>query len=890
MSEINERVISGTDRRLVLEAAEVVVSTQFGSTPLLQRQLHVGPAAATRVMDVLEDMRIVGPSQGSRARDVLVRHTDDLPGALYAARPILEELDELEAEGRSRLAPADVLTLPAQATPGPGRDDWLDEILAVDFTTPQDTTPTVDLSKTDPAAAPAEPVEGRVIPAADWEIGEDPEGDRPWIDPRLKTTEGRAARRAYRKRQARRRIRKWAARQSTPHGILQRARRGERRIRTWIKGVEGVKAKSDLTLALTMTKEADRAARRAQIAILDRKTKQDTARLAQQQAGQAVAVAVAAKKKAREKVAGRAALVYGPVAVADVTALGFEGVWGFLGALALNLGAASWFGRDVELTEEQLEKIEQIEAGVPQRFEIGMTPRMFEQMMRQALTEDLKVNISALRVDPQPWGFEIHVWLERMTPEKISAGLDLLEACLPGVRTGSVLLQQSAQSRNECVIRVPGPNPWQAVPELPYRAPQSIATKDIHKAQVGADMSGRPLALPMCRTNVNVVGKSRSGKSTLLRAILDALTATEDQIIIGIDLGSAGSGFGGLRRAMHVVATTPADARRALRWALDVGKGRPALFDTLHMGLNWETSRKRPGIKVVVDEFPALVRESRKGYLDEEGRKVTWDLDGMLAELAITSAKSDVTIVIAGQGVTKEKVKDNTWLTELPVQVLGACDKDDVLEILGGGAMAQGWRSDRLVPAMGDQLNDASVAYVMAGSAYCEPIPYRACYASDDELLRRGNERAKAGLVGIDEDSAKFSPITLEQLMEASDDMLSATGPDDDAVPQLIATIRQIFADAKDPSTGKEPAGFSPEELADALGQVDPERWSLEQFDGEDDDERTTARVDALRKTITAVLAPTGRTWALEKYRKDQPRGYRLKDLKMITGETSEGS
>jgi hypothetical protein len=333
------------------------------------------------------------------------------------------------------------------------------------------------------------------------------------------------------------------------------------------------------------------------------------------------------------------------------------------------------------------------------------------------------------------------------------------------------------------------------------------------------------------------------------------------------------------------VATTAEDAYDALSWALDIGKGRPALFDTLGMGENWVTGPKRPGIKIVVDEFPALVRESRKGYPDpdsDSGRRIPWDLDGMLAEIAITSAKSDVTIVIAGQGITKEKIKDNTWVVELPVQVMGACDKDDINQIVGGGAMAEGWRPDRLLPAMGNQLNDASVAYVLAGAAYCEPIPYRGCYAPDDELTRRGKERAAAGLVDIDQESADLSRIKLADLMAASREALGPVAPA--GPPELITTIRDLFTKAGNP------AGMSKEELAAALADFDPARWGLDRFDGDDEAARTAARVDALRTAITAVLAPTGKTWPLEKYAKDQPRGYRLRDLKAITGEAANGA
>lgn len=346
-----------------------------------------------------------------------------------------------------------------------------------------------------------------------------------------------------------------------------------------------------------------------------------------------------------------------------------------------------------------------------------------------------------------------------------------------------------------------------------------------------------------------MVADSGGGKSGIMLAMAEAVTACADAVVINLD--PIGTGVGDLGPAITLNACMDDDKIVAvLVFLLALCSARARQRAAHGWGNKWQPSPTHPAICLFVDEWGQLSPEAK----------------ALLIRLLLLGRKEGIWVYGGSQFGTKD------WLGEaigpkLATKLLGACRRVDVTELLGAGALAEGYRSDLIRAATHTAVNDAGQIHGVGMPGLADrPVRYKFREITSQYALQVGTERAAAGLPDLTHtltDAAMLDAWTA--LVQLCDDTRSSAAPEP---PEILALLLEVFEKA-----GK-PESLTVGNLLTLLADADPVEWA--RWESSD----STTRLREGGRKIALELKAAGLTVTSTRLTTPgRPSAYRLADL-----------
>lgn len=362
------------------------------------------------------------------------------------------------------------------------------------------------------------------------------------------------------------------------------------------------------------------------------------------------------------------------------------------------------------------------------------------------------------------------------TMEVTDEDLEALERTL-GVFPGAVSRIQDRENSAKGELRIMYSDPLDrlVLPERYTPLSQTVT----RPAFMGVGWTGQDLMLSFLRTNMIIVAGPGGAKTSAGHTMMDVLSACDDVVIDVIDLsgGPFGDSWGDVVRRF---ATTEREAEDILRESIDrarrrtrqiAGRSRPSAAGVPSGEENWNPRTDGGAQHVIfIDELPTFVPNPT--------------LRELLGEHQRIGRKAAENSIVMTQDSSGDTIK-LTSLRKYPSTILmGPCAREDVIGLLGGGALKAGWRPDRLVAAEGDDANDAGKFYVRSGQ-FRTPTPWRLAYLSSlTEIHSRAHDRIKAGRPSLDYGPGETAVIDAIEVVP---------------VPPVLAALDRAFVAAGNP-------------------------------------------------------------------------------------------
>jgi len=431
-------------------------------------------------------------------------------------------------------------------------------------------------------------------------------------------------------------------------------------------------------------------------------------------------------------------------------------------------------------------------------LELGMPGRFVAELLVQEFA-DLKVELRGIEsVTQEVWGWEVTLLLAKGTPAGLAAVLPDLETRLASPQD-AILMQPERRNAARFVIRIVWRDPFERMGGAPVRkVGAGLATK----AQLGMCMTGSALELAFLGVNALLIGVSRSGKSRALRVVVDAILAAGDAVVADIDV-TGGSGLEAQEKALYRRGLDDDAAEALLLFGIAVAQVRTRLFRKLGMGDVWKASPAYPAFVLVIDEFPRLSKSNKL----------------LAITLVRIGLKAKVQAIFASQEATKDAL-GSAIADSISIAVMLASRHADIPLVLGEGAIAGGWRPDKLHPAEGEEPHDAGRAYVRSGGLN-NPLLYKFHDMDGRAAEERAASYMAAGIPGeLDTETLDavraLDPGIIPQIVAES--TIDVDVDEHAEIPDILADVLAVLEASGEPT-------MAPAAVVAALQKLDPKRW-----------------------------------------------------------------
>jgi S-DNA-T family DNA segregation ATPase FtsK/SpoIIIE len=474
--------------------------------------------------------------------------------------------------------------------------------------------------------------------------------------------------------------------------------------------------------------------------------------------------------------------------------------------------AVTWYGR-YRLSrpgiapEQIIADMDDPESDEPFPLSYCQSADRVEECVSRALAYE-GIGTRAIRViGHREWGWEVDVVLKGSTPGRVNAVADQLDSHF-NIKKGGTLIDPDPQQSAHLVLRLVTSNPFENMPRPAVHAPNSLDISDPHN--FGRCMDGSPLDLVLEGLRILAIGVSGAAKTTgVLRDLAEVITACHNAIAIEMDPIKDG-----LREFEGAMAVPPIRGNKACeQWLANLVKmasGRNAVRNRRGMGDTWDASRDHPAIFVFVDEFIFLSQKAKGSFI----------------ELLRIGKQSGIYPIAAGQDATSDSMGDAIADT-FTLSIMLAARHADIPLVLGSGAINDGYRPDRLVPAQNKQhKNDAGQSYIK-GPGLDRPLLYGWNEHSNEAIKQAVVDRKAAGRPWFDRDTL------------AAAGLLHLAGG---AAAPRVSGDRKIAQDAAFVMTNQGVDRMRTETLTKALGDAFPDAY----------EDLTAAELRALLKDVGA--------------------------------------